>query len=442
MALSTNPYKGTRDFYPEDKRFQNYLFSVMRKVVERYGYQEYETPLIEPLEMYLAKTSSEIVNDQTYVFDDRGGRKVVIRPEMTPSVSRILAAKRQDLAYPLRWYCIANVWRYERPQKGRLREHWQLNVDLFGVAGIEGDHEIIAIADSILKAYGAKSSNYSIKVNSRKLINHILIDYLELEATQVSGLMKLIDHMHKIEYAEFATEVDMLINPSQREAGTGKKLLNLLKVNSIYDLPADLKSYESVANLQRLFTMLEKSKIKNFDFDITLMRGFDYYSDIVFEVYDTDPSNNRSMFGGGRYQGLVELFGARPVDSVGFGMGDVSLANFIEAHGLTPKLTLGVDLFVALAGDVYLKAQPLLKDIRGMGINIAVDSSGSKLDKQLKSASKQSYKFVLIIGEKELDSEQYTLKNLQTGEEEKHSIERIVSIVKDNRTSRKDGLLS
>src|SRR5438105_98748 len=147
MTLSTASYKGARDFYPEDKRLQQYMFGVMRKVVEKFGYEEYDAPILESIELYKAKTGEEIVNEQTYIFKDRGGREVVIRPEMTPTVSRMVAAKRQELAYPLRWYSIPNLWRYERPQRGRLREHWQLNVDVFGVAGQEAEHELIVLTD-------------------------------------------------------------------------------------------------------------------------------------------------------------------------------------------------------------------------------------------------------------------------------------------------------
>src|SRR5579863_3498775 len=168
MALSTQPYKGARDFYPEDERLQKYMFAVIRSVVERFGYEEYNAPILEPLEIYLAKTGDEIVNEQTYVFEDRGGRKVVIRPEMTPTVSRMVAAKRQELSYPLRWYSIPNLWRYERPQRGRLREHWQLNIDLFGEASINAEIEMIKLTDQIYQNFGADRSMYQIRLNSRK----------------------------------------------------------------------------------------------------------------------------------------------------------------------------------------------------------------------------------------------------------------------------------
>src|SRR5262245_48888979 len=203
MALPTQPYKGARDFYPEDKRLQKYMFGLMRRVAERFGYEEYDAPILEPLDIYLAKTGDEIVNEQTYTFEDRGGRKVVIRPEMTPTVSRMVAARRQELAYPLRWYSIPNLWRYERPQHGRLREHWQLNVDIFGVEGLEAEHEIISVADGLLQAYGANRDQYTIKINSRQLMDAILHEYLGLDATQSHAMVKLIDRMHKMDYGAF-----------------------------------------------------------------------------------------------------------------------------------------------------------------------------------------------------------------------------------------------
>src|SRR5580693_9232630 len=180
MALSTLAYKGARDFYPEDKRLQKYMFGVWRTVCERFGYEEYNAPILEPLEIYLAKTGEEIVNEQTYVFEDRGGRKVVIRPEMTPTVSRMVAGRRQELAYPVRWYSIPNLWRYERPQRGRLREHWQLNVDIFGVDSAQPDVEIICLSFDIMKAFGASPGNFEIRVNNRRLVNYLLQHYLGL----------------------------------------------------------------------------------------------------------------------------------------------------------------------------------------------------------------------------------------------------------------------
>ena len=433
MNLSTQPYKGTRDFYPEDKRIQKYLFSTMRKVAEQFGYEEYDAPLLEPLDIYLAKTGQEIVDEQTYEFTDRGDRKVAIRPEMTPSVSRMVAAKRQELAYPLRWYSIPNLMRYERPQRGRLREHWQLNADLFGIQGLEAEHEIIKLADSIMREFGAKRDMYSIRINSRKLINTTLGDYLGLDGTQAHTLIKLIDKMHKMEKVVFMAEVEAVLSPSQREAGLFNRLLEVLAAEEVGDLPPQLRNSEGVSELSELIKRLRTSLISNVKFDPTLMRGFDYYTDIVFEVFDNHPENNRSMFGGGRYDGLVGAFGVEPVPTVGFGVGDVTLQNFLEAHKLLPELKPETDLYVVLIGDVYEEAQAVVDDLREMGANVAVDFSGRKPDKQIKTADKKGIVYVLFIGQKELDDNQFMLKNLKTGKEERHGLQRIVSIIKDHR---------
>lgn len=433
MSLATQPYKGARDFYPKDKRTQKYMFSVMRSVVEKFGYEEYDAPILEPLELYAAKSGEEIVNEQTYTFEDRGGRKVAIRPEMTPTVSRMVAARRQELPYPARWYSIPNLWRYERPQRGRLREHWQLNVDVFGIEGIAAEHELIAVSDDILQTFGAKRDMYIIRINSRKLIDAALMEYLKLEQVQTHSLIKLIDRMHKLEPAAFGAQLDAILSPSQRDDGTEDKLRALLKIKDVKDLPTELQQHQSVAELTRLIALLRDSLITNVTFDVSLMRGFDYYTDIVFEVFDTDPENNRSMFGGGRYDGLVGLFGVDPVPTVGFGMGDVTLQNFLETHKLLPDLKPEVELYVALLGDVYSEAQRVIHDLREMGIKVAVDSSGRKPDKLIKNALKMNIRYMLFIGEDELKSEQFTLKDLSTSQEEKHSLQRVVTTIKDFR---------
>ncbi|HET8670182.1 MAG TPA: histidine--tRNA ligase [Candidatus Saccharimonadales bacterium] len=434
MALSTQPYKGARDFYPEDKRLQKYMFGIIRRVVERYGYEEYDAPILEPLELFLAKTGEEIVNEQTYVFEDRGGRKVVVRPEMTPSVSRMVAGRRQELGYPLRWYSIPNLWRYERPQRGRLREHWQLNVDIFGVDDIKAEMELIQAADEILKTFGATHDMYTIKLNSRKLMDFIMKEHLELNNVQIHMASKLIDRMQKVSWAEFESEMDAIFTPSQREAGYSNKLIGILKTKQIHHLPEAIREHPSAQELQKLIEMLKEARVPNVKFDITVMRGFDYYTGIVFEMFDNNPENNRSMMGGGRYDGLVGLFGVEPVPTVGFGWGDVTLQNFLEGHDLLPNLHPDTDIYVVLIGDIYDKAQRVLNELREMGANVAVDFTGKKPDKQIKIAVKKGIHYAMFIGEKELKEERYRVKNLLTGIEEEHSAARIVSIVKDYRS--------
>jgi len=441
MALSTQPYKGARDFYPDDMRVRKYMFGKIREVCESFGYEEYDAPILEPTELYLSKGNQEIIDEQTYTFTDRGDRSVTIRTEMTPTVSRMVAGRRQELAYPVRWYSIPNLMRYERPQKGRLREFWQLNADIFGVAGIEADAEIITLADRIFRAFGAKPSMYEIKLNSRKFVNFLLGEYLGLDEVQQTSIVRLIDRMKKMDRVSFVAQLDALCSPSEREAGTVEKLLAVLEAKTIEGLPAELLTTETLQPVKQVLEQVAQTGITNAVFDPTLMRGFDYYTDVVFEVFDTDPENNRSMCGGGRYDGLVGLFGVDPVPTVGYAMGDAVLAEFLKGHGLMPELLPETDLYVVLAGDVLQKAQPAIASLRGMGANVAVDISGRKLGDQIKSADKKGISFVLVVGEKELDQEQYTLKNLKTGAEEKHGLERIVSIVTDHRNTELDELV-
>jgi len=434
MALNTQPYKGARDFYPEDKRLQKYMFSHMRDVAERFGYEEYDAPILEPTDLFLAKGNQEIIDEQTYTFEDRGGRSVTIRTEMTPTVSRMVAGRRQELNYPLRWYSIPNLWRYERTQRGRLREFWQLNVDIFGVEGVEAEHEIILVVDQMLKSYGATTGMYEILLNSRKLTEELFGNYLGMDHTQSETLIRLIDRMKKIPYDTFVAQLDAILTPSQREQGVLEKLEQLLKVRKLGDLPSGFAAHQSVMDLQQLMGVLGESRVTNARFDITLMRGFDYYTDIVFEVFDTDPDNNRSMFGGGRYDGLVGMFGVEPVPTVGVAAGDVTLQNFLESHSLLPALRPETDAYVILIGDnMYEKAQRTLMDMRKMGLNIAVDTTGRKLERQIKTAVKKGLHYAIFVGETEIASEQFTLRNLTSGTEETHGLQRIVSIVKDRR---------
>lgn len=433
MSISTQPYKGARDFYPDDMRLQKYIFKTWRDTCERFGYEEYNAPILEPTELYEAKSGQEIVNEEMYTFVDRGGRQVAMRPEMTPTVSRMVAARRQELAYPVRWYSIPNLWRYDRPQRGRLREHWQLNVDIFGVDSITAEHELISLADAQLRAFGAKRTMYEIRVNSRKFVDYLLQDYLGLNKVEAHTVAKLIDKMHKLTKAEFYALIEAALTPSHRELETHTKLISLLSCKRPEDLPEDLSQNEALDDLAQLMVMLEKSGVSNARFDITLMRGFDYYTDIVFEVFDLHPENNRSMFGGGRYDGLVGMFGVEPVATVGFGQGDVGMELFLESHGLLPKLQTETELFVALLDNDYQNAMEIVDTLRSEGVNVFVDITGRKVGQQLKSASKKGINFAIVIGENEVTTRRFKLKNLSTSNEQEVGIERMVAVIKDKR---------
>ena len=276
MKLPLTPYKGARDFYPEDQALRQYIFTTMKNCVRAFGYEEYDAPLIEPIELYQAKSGEEIVNEQTYTFIDRGGREVAIRPEMTPSVSRMVAARRQQLGYPLRWYSIPSLWRYERPQRGRFREHWQLNVDLFGIKSTAAELELIMVADSIYKAFGADESMYAFRVNHRKLLDALFLDELKLSSEQSLKLAHLIDRRNKLEHIAFMDKLDALLTPKQREQGIAEKLLSILSVKNLSELPSDLKTNPAVRELSSLLSACEKQGLTNVVFDLSLVRGFDY----------------------------------------------------------------------------------------------------------------------------------------------------------------------
>ncbi len=421
MTLSTQPYKGARDFYPEDKQRQDYMFNTIRNVVKKHGYSEYDAPVLEPLDLYLAKTGEEIVNEQVYNFTDRGGRAVAIRPEMTPTVSRMVAARRQELSYPLRWFSIPNLWRYERPQRGRLREHWQLNVDIFGDSNVSAEFEVLAVVRDLFAGFGATPDMYRIKINSRIVINALMSDYLELDEAKAHRMIKLIDKMHKMSPEAFKDLVQEICEDDHLT----KRTIEMLTITSLNDLPKEVKNLPSIESMKELGRLLQASGITNVDFDISLMRGFDYYTDIVFEVADTNPENNRSMFGGGRYDGLVGLFGVEPVPTVGFGMGDVTLANFLESNNLMPAFKNETDLVIVTIGDVYSGAANLANQLRTQNLNVSIDGTGRKIDKKIKSASKQGIKYALFVGQDELNSGEFSLKNLETGEEAKFAVEQI-----------------
>jgi len=302
--LSTEPYKGVRDFYPEDMAVQNYIFDTWKKVSHDFNYEEYTASILEPAELYRSKGNEEIVNEQTFGFTDRGDREVVLRPEMTPTLARMVAGRRKSLKFPLRWFSIPNVFRYEKPQRGRKREHWQLNCDLMGIADISAEVEIISLAHAIMKAFGTKDEDFQIKVNDRKLLN---------EKFGSPELIRLLDRKNKISTEEFE---------KIWQETSGKAFDSNIEPND---------------DIKNLISKLAERGISNVVFEPTITRGFDYYTGIVFEMFDTSPENSRSLFGGGRYDNLLEIFGVEPVPTVGFGMGDITFRDFLETHNLPLK---------------------------------------------------------------------------------------------------------
>ena len=424
-ALSSQPYKGTRDYYPQDKRTQNYIFNVWRTVVERFGYEEYGAPILEPIDIYAAKSGQELVNEQTYVFTDRGGRNVAIRPEMTPTISRMVAARRQELAYPARLYSIANFMRYERPQRGREREFWQLNLDVFGVDETTADIEIITIADVILKEFGAKSGDYIIRVNNRQLINFMMAQYLGLDEVQAQQMVKLFDRRGKITEQDFDEQAALILNDNDEERIA--KIKMLIAAKTIEELPEELRQSTAIDELKQVFAGLAAAGVTDAVFDATLMRGLDYYTGSVFEVFDTHPDNNRSLFGGGRYDGLVGMFGAEPISAVGMAPGNTMIENFLAVRDLLPVPVSATKVYIVVIDGAFDAANALARQLRSAGINTEVDITTRKVDKQIKTALKKNISSLIFVGQKDAENGTYSLKNVSNEEEQMLSVEDIIA---------------
>ncbi len=423
--LSTEPYRGTRDFYPEDMIVRNYIFNTMSRAVERYGYVEYGASLLEETALYRAKSGEEIVNEQTYSFTDRGGRDVTIRPEMTPTVARMIARRRKELTFPLRWYSNPNLFRYERPQRGRTREHWQFNVDIFGVESVSADIEIISVAYNIMRAFSAENKNFEIRINDREITNFLLKDYLKMNDKNFHKLSKLIDRKAKMSEEDFIKQAQELLDEKT------SAFVNFLNNTEIDNLPKEFTKNEGVLTIKKLLKDLNETGVTNVVYNPTIMRGFDYYTGMVFEIFDTGPENNRALFGGGRYDDLVGLFDVEKVCGVGFGMGDVTIQDYLETYDLIPKnLRPNTNLYICVFAPEYEKAANILaRYLRSKGINVVVDITNRKIPAQIKTADKKKIPFIVCVGGDEVKTGQYKLKELSKREEREMDKDGIVKAI-------------
>lgn len=429
--LGKEPYKGVRDFYPEDMGWLKHLYNVCANVANSFGYVEYSASPLEPAELFAAKTGEEIVGEQTYTFEDRGGRMVTLRPEMTPTLSRMIASRKRDLPTPIRWFSFPNLFRYEQPQKGRLREHYQLNVDIFGIKTVEAEIEVIKLGTTILHKLGAKSSDFKILIGNKKLYSAI-IENLNLKSESYK-LSKLIDKKNKLSKDEFERTLHQLAGEK------ANALLNLLSQNDlesfISNLPEELQNHESIREIEEVILGLNALGVRNVEFRFDLMRGFDYYTGIIFEFFDTSSENNRSLFGGGRYDELLSIFGEDPLPAVGFGMGDVTARDFLETHNISYKYKNPVDISIITLSDVapdfvYLLANKL----RDNGINTSIDWSDKKVGDKIKSADKQGISYIVCVGEEEIKSNKLTIKELSSGKEVSLELDNIAHFIREERS--------
>lgn len=416
--LATESYKGVRDFYPEDFYVQEYIFNTWKKAVYSFGYEEYTASILENTEIYHAKSGQELVNEQTYTFIDRGERQVTLRPEMTPSLARMVAAKKRELPFPLRVFSIPNCFRYERPQRGRMREFWQLNVDLLTKKpSIRYDVEILQVISKIMDSFGAKKTDYVIHLNSRAFLEVLYTNYYGLTGASATAFQKLTDKKSKISAEEFTTEYTNICT----QAGVTDikpiiSLSNEADVEMLKNIPA---ISESIASVLNTIDLAKKAGVTNIIFDENTVRGLDYYTGIVFEVFDTDTQNNRALFGGGRYDNLIDIFeGAtdeQTISGIGFGIGDVPMINFLESRNLLPAYTAKANILVAVLDDeetTLAYADTVAEELRAQGKNVSVQYTSKKSGDIVAYAKKLGVKEIVLIGENEVRDKKYNIKNI------------------------------
>ncbi|MBD3355418.1 histidine--tRNA ligase [Candidatus Woesearchaeota archaeon] len=403
--------KGTTDFYPEEMSVRNNIFSKLRQTASRFGFNEIETPAFESLDLLTKKSGEEILG-QIFTLEEKGDEKFGLRFDLTVPITRMFMEKQKELPKPVKWYGLSRMWRYERPQAGRLREFYQLSVELFGCEKADADAEVINLAVSCLKSLGLTSEDFYVKVNNRKLLQGLLLGIAK--KNQLEDLIRIIDKSKKITDKEF--------KDSLKGIGVDYKEVNkILKCKTLEDagkLKLNKMAKEGLEELKEVMNMLDNKFI---EFDISIARGLAYYTGTVFEIYDKE-EKFRAIAGGGRYDKLVELYGGAKTAATGFGMGYSTLTLLLKEKDLLPEPDTGVDYFVVMIGDVKEKALDIIVDLRKK-YSVDYDLSSRNMKNQLKYADSVDAKKVIFIGEEELKSGMLTVKDMKTGKQEKVSVD-------------------
>jgi histidyl-tRNA synthetase len=426
MKKVIQPVKGTRDFYPEQMAIRVWLYNAMREVAESFGYQEYEAPILEPLELYAAKSGEELVKEQSYVFADRGGSEITLRPELTPSLARMIAQKQNELNFPVRWWSFGPFWRYERPQKGRTREFFQWNVDMLGVDSPEADAENAAVLATFFQQVGLSPEQVLILVNNRRLMED-RFDALDIPADRRPAVSSWVDRRDKMTpeaWIEYGKEIGL----SSEQITKTKEML------------ADKELWKQSAELTRFFAVIDALGLRQyFEFDPSIMRGLLYYTGTVFEAWEVGGDIKRSILGGGRYDNLTQDVGGDRVPGTGWAMGDVVIGLILEKYGLLPKdLNINPAPVLVTVFDQYqlLESFKLASELRRAGLNVVCYPEAAKLQKQFKYADRISAKVTLVLGPDEVEKGQVAVKNLINGEQVSVAREALVDTVKNIINSR------
>ena len=403
---------GFRDFYPADFAFRAHLFNTWRAVAARYGFEEWDGPPLEPLELYTAKSGDEIVG-QLYNFVDKGEREVALRPEMTPTLARVVAARANGLRKPIRWYSIPQLFRYERQQRGRLREHFQLNADLIGEPGPLGDAEIIALAVDSVRAFGLGPTDFRVRLSDRRLLTGLL-RALGLDDSQTAAVYQVLDKLARVPEA---VSVERLT-----EAGLTPALIDrvlaLARVRSWDELTrgaADLgEGLRAGEPLRSTIAALDSMGLAPYlDLDLGVVRGLAYYTGTVFELFDAR-GELRAICGGGRYDNLLAALGGADLPALGFGMGDVVLTELLRDRGLAPAGAGTVDVFLAaIGGDDLQPMLGLAHELRDAGLRVEYALAPQAVGKQLKLADSRGARVAIVIGPDDRARGEVMLKDLR-----------------------------
>jgi histidyl-tRNA synthetase len=419
MANKIQTVKGTREFYPEQMALRNFIYEKVRAASRAFGYQEYDGPFIEPIDLYAAKSGEELVKKQSFTFEDRGGDLVTLRPELTPSLARMIAAKQKELTYPVRWWSFGPFWRYEQPQKGRSREFFQWNVDMIGVDSAEADAELIAIAATFLRSVGLRPERAAIYVNDRNLMNS-QFDALDIPADKRVDVSNLIDRRSKMKpeaWDEYGLELD----------------LNQDQLNGLKDLLGNYDLWKQSDNLRRVFAALEALGVGEYiKFEPGIMRGLLYYTSTVFEAFDLTGSVRRSILGGGRYDNLLSDVGGDPLPATGFAMGDVVIGIVLQEAGLAPEFqpTPAPVLVTVFSEELMTDSLSLARELRETGVDTMVFPEPAKLPRQFKFADKMKMRIALVLGPDESEKGLVVVKDLTKGEQVQVRREAVAETVK------------
>lgn len=404
MKEIIQPLKGTRDFYPEDMTRRNRLYQLIRKVSESFGYEEFEGPYLEKISLYAAKSGEELVNQQSFVFPDRGGEMIALRPELTPTLARMVAQKQNELAFPLRWWSFGPFWRYERPQKGRTREFFQWNIDLIGVSSPATDAEMISVAANFLKTAGLTPNQAKISVNDRKLMNDEIIK-LGIEGDLVQKALKAIDRRKKLK-------------PDAWDAFVLELGFNQAQLDQLTELLADKRLWKNSTTLPQTLEIVAGNGFSDYVvYDPNVIRGLDYYTGTVFEAFDAG-EEGRAILGGGHYDNLVAAVGGMPLPGVGFAMGDVVIDQALEKYGcLGGSKTTKTVLVTVFDSERLAASFKLAAELRAAGLNTACYPEAAKLDKQFKYADRMGMRFALIQGPDEERDSKVAIKDMVNREQ-------------------------